>query len=178
MPDPISRSAAAMLLLLASGLTACGESATPENPAGPGATGRAGLDRCALLTDEESTAAIGPHHGGRVGDLERLTLWGSEGCRWTAVAVREIAGRGNWSDAIEVAVFDKTRESWHRGQAEGEPVEGLGDGALYNESTGELWFDCGAGRFCAIKAHTASGGGRQELAERLARIVQGRMSLR
>jgi hypothetical protein len=176
MPDSNSNPAAAVLvLLLSAGLTACGKTDSPQNPPRPGAAGGAGPDRCALLTDEEVTAAIGVHHGGSIGSLERPSLWGAESCRWTAVAAREIAGYGTWTDAIEVAVFDKTRESWHRSQAEGEPVEGLGAGALYNENNGELWFDCGDGRFCAIKAHTAAGEGRPELAQRLAKIVRGRM---
>ncbi len=162
------------LLVQATLLSACGQSSSSDVAESRGA----GLDRCTLLTDEEVSAAIGAHHGGSSGSLERPGLWGAEGCRWTSVTSREIAGYGNWSDAIEVAVFAKARESWHRDQAEGDPVEGLGDGARYNETNGELWFNCGADRFCAIKAHTASADGREELARRLAAIVRGRMQSR
>ena len=173
----VTPAAAILVLLLATGLVACGPSDSAAGPAGTAAS-RETLDRCALLSDEEVSAAIGAHHGGHAGDLERPSVWGGEGCRWTAVAVLEITGYGNWSDAIDLAVFDKSREPWYRAQAEGEPVDGLGAGALYDESTGELWFECGDGRFCAIKAHTASGDGRQQLAQGLAKLVQGRMSRR
>lgn len=157
--------ASAMLLI------ACGQAGSTAISAGP----RTALDRCTLLSDAEVTAAIGAHDGGSRGSLERPNAWGSESCRWTATASRDIDGYGRWSDAIEVAVFDKAREDYYRDQAEGEIVPGLGELALYDESSGDLWFNCGGERLCAVKARTASATGRQELAIRLAKLVQQRV---
>jgi hypothetical protein len=161
------------LFLVAALLAACGEAGSAGAPQGRGA----GLDRCTLLTDEEVSEAIGAHDGGSSFDVERPGS-GAEGCRWRAASSREIEGYGTWLDLVEVAVFDKAAESLYRDRAEGEPVEGLDDGALYNESTGELWFSCGDGRFCAVKARTAKADGREQLARRLAIIVREGMKAR
>jgi hypothetical protein len=157
-------------LILAMLLAACGPAGSNDSQ-----NQRTELDRCALLTDEEVLEAIGAHDGGSRGSLDRPNHWGAESCRWTAAASREIDGYGAWSDAIEVAVFDKAREGYYRDRAEGELVQGLGEQALYDESSGDLWFNCGGSRFCAVKSRTASAAGRQELATRLAKIVQKRV---
>jgi hypothetical protein len=143
-----------------------------DDDAPPAATAAAGTDHCALLTDAEVTEAIGPHGGGRTGEGE----WGNMGCRWTATTVQDVSGfPDGWRDAVEVAVFDENRTAWARDQATGSPVPGFVDGALFDESYGDLWFPCAAGRMCVVKARTASGDRRQEIALRLARLVNGRV---
>jgi hypothetical protein len=164
---------AVVTLLAAAALVAgCGD---PGSGTGNNATARGDIDRCALLTDDEVGAAIGPHDGGSTGSLDRPNAWGGQSCRWTATASRDIEGLGTWSDAVEVAVFQNNREDWARDQASGEPVEGLGEGALYDESYGDLWFGCGAGRFCAVKVRTASSENREQNAHRLAGLVRERV---
>lgn len=173
MSSSTPRFRSALILLAAAGLvTGCGDE---RSGTGGSAAARSDIDRCALLTDDEVAAAIGPHGGGSTGSLERPNTWGEQGCRWTATASRTIEGLGNWSDAIEVAVFHRNREAWAREEASGEPVEGLGEGALYDESYGDLWFGCGDGRFCAVKVRTASSENREQTARRLASLVRERV---
>ncbi len=130
-------------------------------------------DRCALLTHAEIEGAIGPHKGG---STELGNEWGLQSCRWTATAAQKVEGSpAGWFDAIEVAVFDAARTPWARQQAKGMPVGGFVKGALYDGSYGELWFACAGDRFCVVKARTASGAKREQIANRLARLVEGRL---
>jgi hypothetical protein len=101
-------------------------------------------------------------------------VWGLQSCRWTAQSSPAKAPEG-WHDAIEVAVFDPIRTAWARGQADGSPVDGLGKGALYNASYGDLWFECGNDRFCAVKVRTAASANRERNAKHLAQVVQSRL---
>ena len=132
-----------------------------------------GLNRCALLTDDEVRNAIGPHGPG-TSDLNNL--WGLQSCRWIATTAQKAEGFPNgWFDLVEVAVFDSLRTSWARGQAKGEPVKGLIDGALYDNSYGDLWFNCGHDRFCVVKARTASANNREQIALQLAKLIEKRL---
>jgi hypothetical protein len=165
MSSSMPRIPAALTFMAAAALIAgCGEIAA-----------QAEIDRCELLTDEEVATVIGPHGGGSAGSMDRPNAWGDQGCRWTATASRVIEGHGPWSDAIEVAVFHKNREAQARDEASGDPVDGLGEGALYDESYGDLWFNCGDGRFCAIKVRTASSANREQTARGLAALVRERV---
>jgi Protein of unknown function (DUF3558) len=156
-----------------SNASAGGSSEASASVASASAGGGGGLDRCALLKDGEIDEAIGPHDRGSTG-LENE--WGLQSCRWTATRAQNVEGYPNgWHDAVEVAVFDAAMTSWARDQATGEPVTGFASGAKYDESYGNLWFDCAGGRFCVVKARTASGDHRQEIATKLARTVQGRL---
>src|SRR2546421_4551998 len=123
-----------------------------------------GSNRCALLTDSEVQAAIGPHGPGTSGIQNE---YGLQSCRWTATATPQGPGvPEGWLDSIEVAVFDKDKESWAREQARGEPISGIDSGARYDVTYGQLWFDCAGARFCMVKARTAIETKRQDIARR------------
>jgi hypothetical protein len=139
----------------------------------PGASASDDLDRCALLKDAEISEAIGPHDPGKT-DISNN--WGTQSCRWTATRAQPMEGNPEgWHDAIEVAVFDATMTPMVRGQVTGDPVAGALPGARYDRSYGDLWFDCPGGRLCAVKARTASGDRRQEIATHLAGLVESRL---
>lgn len=137
------------------------------------ASGSDGLDRCALLTDAEIQEAVGPHNGGSTG-LENE--WGTMSCRWTADRAQTVEGYPDgWHDAIEVAVFQATDVPMIRQQVRGDPVEAALPNATYDGSYGEIWFDCPSGRLCVVKARTASGDRRQDIATKLAGLVNSRL---
>ena len=141
--------------------------------AGAAAAGQGELDRCTLLTKDEIEKAVGPHDGGSTG---LSNVWGTRSCRWTATRAQPQEGNpAGWHDAIEVAVFDAAEVPMVRQQVQGDPVAGVVPGATYDNSYGDLWFDCPGGRLCAVKARTASGDRRQEIATRLARLVVSRL---
>jgi hypothetical protein len=127
-----------------------------------------GSKACALLTDQEIGDIIGPHNRGGSG---KDNQFGLQSCRWTATNVQ----KEGWTDSIEIQVFNGSMQSWARGQAKGEPVSGLGDGALFDASDGDLWFNCAPGRFCVLKASTWSGDTRQQIARQLAQLVAKRL---
>jgi hypothetical protein len=138
---------------------------------GKRAAAAAEIVRCGVLTRAEIEQAIGPHDGGK---NELTNEWGIQSCRWTAAAAKPGAPPG-WRDAIEVAVFDDAMTSWARQQIKGIPVTGFAKTAAYDRSYGELWFDCATNRICVVKVRTATGGGREETATRLAHLVEGRV---
>src|SRR5690349_5653909 len=115
----------------------------------------AGSKACALLTDQEISDIIGPHNLGGSGKDNQIGL---QSCRWTSTTVQ----KEGWTDSIEIQVFSGGMQSWARGQAKGEPVSELGDGALFDASDGDLWFNCAAGPFCVVKASTWSGDTRKQ----------------
>jgi len=80
-----------------------------------------------------------------------------------------------WSDSVEIAVFEKDREAWARDQARGEAMAGFVPGALYDATYGELWFNCAHNRFCVLKAHTAVGDTREQIARSLAQLAEARL---
>jgi hypothetical protein len=131
-------------------------------------------NRCALLTDDEVRDAIGPHGAGS-SDINNE--WGLEGCGWTASTAQKVEGYPNgWFDTVEVALFEGSeKQSWARGEAKGEPVKGFVEGALYDGSYGQLWFNCARDRFCVVKARTASGGKREQIALQLAQLIEKRL---
>jgi len=131
-----------------------------------------GVNRCALLTDDEVNTAIGPH---TPGSNDISNLWGLQSCRWTATTAPKSKAPEGWREAIEVAVFFKERTSWAREQAKGDPVQGVVEGAVYDESSGDLWFNCARDRFCVVKARTASGANREQVAIQLAKTVLNRL---
>jgi hypothetical protein len=155
-------------------LTGCGGdgSAEPDEAVAVATGGQGSRGRCALLTAAEVEAVIGPHDGGVA---QGGGSSGIMGCRWTADRVQEISDMPPWRDAVEVAQFDATRDAWARGQMEGTPVADVVDGALYDESYGDLWFTCAGGRVCVVKVRTASSAGREESAVRLARLISQRL---
>jgi hypothetical protein len=172
---------AASCLLLASGMGCSSKGdahgSTAGNPLAANSLNSSpesgGQSLCSLLTDSEVREAIGPHGAGSndVGNE-----WGLQGCRWTATTAQKVDGFPNgWFDAIEVAVFDKDRESWAREQAKGEPEKSFKKGSLFDSNYGELWFDCGRDRFCVVKAHTASGEKREQVALQVAKLVDSRL---
>lgn len=165
-------------------LVACSGSGSATPPIKTAAEGSPGVaaaasrdgdpNRCALLTDSEVEAAIGPHAPGTSG-IE-TNEYGLQSCRWTATATPKGPGvPEGWLDSIEVAVFDKDMDSWAREQARGEPMSGLDRAARYDATYGQLWFDCARDRFCLVKARTAVDTNRQDIARRLAALVQGRL---
>lgn len=154
-------------------LSGCG-GGSPDAGAQEPADHTGGLDRCALLTDDEVEMAVGGHDGGKTG-LENT--WGLGSCRWKATAAQVMeAYPDGWFDAIEVGVFDEEPvKSWARQEAEGEPVDGFVQGALYDSTWGQLWFNCAGDRFCVVFVSTASGDKREQVAVRLARLVESRL---
>lgn len=156
-------------------LTGCGGGGSADSASSDSAsTASAGeLDRCALLTDDEIGEAIGPH--GR-GNSSLSNEWGTQSCRWTATRAQTMEGfPDGWHDAIEVAAFDAAAVPLVRQQVRGEPIAAFVEGARYDNTYGELWFDCPHGRLCVVKAHTVSGDGREQIATRLARLVESRL---
>jgi hypothetical protein len=154
------------LLVIISCMTACGGSdAAVRNSDG--------IDRCALVKDDEISGAIGAHHPGSAGlDNE----WGLQSCRWISTTGQHVDGFPNgWFDSIEIAVFFKERESWAREQAEGDAVQGFAKDALYDASYGQLWFDCPGSHYCAVKVRTARSEHREESARKLAQLVMNRL---
>ncbi len=148
-------------------LTGCGSGG------GGGSAGNGELDRCTLLTAAEIEGAIGPHGGGSSGLSNE---WGLQSCRWTATLAQPIEGYPDgWHDAIEVAAFDAAAVPLIRQQVRGDPLAGFVAGATYDHLYGELWFDCPQGRLCVVKAHTASGDRREQIATQLARLVESRL---
>jgi hypothetical protein len=147
----------------AGGATASQRAATANGSASPAA--------CSLLPDAEIQNAIGAHDPGA-----HSLQYGPDSCRWVGTSTPPNAPDG-WRDRIEVGVFDASSplQASFRRDAQGEPVGGLGDGALYDRTEGQLWFPCGHNGFCVIEAATASGKTRQALAVRLARIVRERL---
>jgi hypothetical protein len=132
----------------------------------------AATDRCALLKDAEIDEAIGPH--GR-GTSDVNNPWGTNSCRW--VATNAPAGKApeGWRDSIEVGVFEGSMTSWGKGQARGEPIEGVAKDAKWDRIQAELWFDCAGGRVCAVKVRTAASKGRQVTATKFAKLVDARL---
>lgn len=130
------------------------------------------LGRCELLTDAEITEAIGPHDPG---SSSLSNEWGIQSCRWTATRAIHVEGLPEWHDAIEVAAFDADAVPLIRQQIRGDPLAGFVPGATYDHLYGELWFDCPQGRLCVVKAHTASGDRREQIATTLARLVESRL---
>lgn len=173
-------------LLCRSALTAaiamivgCGGSPSPVQRAAASSAATAAaapqggsLDRCSLLTDAEVRSAIGPHGPG---DGGLGNQFGFQGCRWLATAPPTEKAPEGWRDSIEVTVFEKERESWARDQAKGEPITGVVAGARFDSSSGELWFDCGRGRFCNVKARTAASARREQIARELSQLVDKRL---
>ena len=167
------RSTVAIILASLALLSGCGSDsadARPEDAAGAAP----GLDRCTLLTDEEVEQAVGPHDGGKR-DMDNT--WGLGSCRWKATTAQVMEGwPDGWFDAIEVALFDQDLvETWARGEAEGEPVDGIVEGAVYDGTGGQVWFNCAGDRFCVVSVRTASSDKREEFAKRFARLVESRL---
>jgi hypothetical protein len=132
-----------------------------------------GLNRCGLITDAEIANAIGPHDSG---STTLANEWALQSCRWTATRTQTVEGYPDgWKDAIEVAVFDADAAPLIRQQARGDPVPGVAEGARYETTHGELWFDCPGGRLCVVKGHTVSGDQRQQIVTEIARLVQSRL---
>jgi hypothetical protein len=144
--------------------------ADTRKPNAAAANAGAATGACSLLPDTEIQAAIGAHQAG-VSSLQ----YGPDSCRWVGTATPPKAP--GWRDRIELGVFaaGNPLQSSFRRDATGQPVQGLGGGAVYDRTEGQLWFPCGDGGFCVIEAATASGKNRQALAERLARIVRERL---
>jgi hypothetical protein len=166
----MSRTGCVLLLLAACRGGASSDRATGDSTA---ATASGELNRCALVTDAEIEAAIGPHSPGR-SSLENE--WGIKSCQWTATQVYPMEGYPDgWRDVIEVAVFDADVVPMIRQQVRGDPVSGVVAGATYDNTHGELWFDCPGGRLCVVKARTRSGDRRGEITAELARLVTSRV---
>jgi hypothetical protein len=145
-----------------------------------GLTGEtSGTNRCALLTGGEVHDAIGPHTAGVNAPGNG---WGLQSCRWLSTSAQKeeadsgLAINSNW---IEVGVFNPgaigENAAWAREQAQGKPVKGFKEGARYDVSSGELWFDCSHDRFCVVKAHTKSAATREQTARHLAELVLKRL---
>ena len=160
----------ALVLLAGCGGGDSSESASADSDSDAGSSE---LDRCGLLTEGEIAEAIGAHEPG---NSSLSNEWGTQSCRWTATRAHTVEGYPDgWHEAIEVAAFNATGVPLVRQQVKGEPLAGFVPGATYDQTHGELWFDCGDGRLCVVKAHTISGDGREEIAMRLARLVESRL---
>lgn len=155
--------------------SSCG-SDSPDARAEEPTVGSLGIDRCALLTDDEVTQVLGAHDGGKA-DLGNT--WGLGSCLWKTKGFPQ----GN-AGLIEVAVFDdefvesSLRRDADRERADGfaVPVDAPSAGALYNSTSGTLWFNCAKSRFCAIRVGVrADAKQNEQTAIRLARLVEGRL---
>ncbi|WBB50584.1 hypothetical protein O3597_09025 [Verrucosispora sp. WMMA2044] len=114
-------------------------------------------DECERLTTDEVADAIGAHDGGQH-DYQL------GGCVWTATS---------GGQALHASVLSKDE---YEAVAEiGEPVSGSAEGAVYDDTHGELWFPCGGGEFCGIKADIGDSDRRKEVALRMGTVLQGRV---
>ncbi len=162
---------AALILASLALISGCGSDSAD---AGQEEAAAGGFDRCTLLTDEEVEQIVGPHDGGK---RHMDNTWGLGSCRWKATTAQVMEGwPDGWFDTIEVALFDEDMvETWARGEAEGERVDGLVDGAVYDSTGGQLWFECAGDRFCVVSVRTASSDQRAETAMRFAGLVTSRL---
>jgi hypothetical protein len=170
-----SRKPSQALVVCALVLTGCGGGASSDKADADraSAAGSGELDRCGLLTDDEIVNAIGPHDGG---STSLSNEWALQSCRWTATRTQKMEGfPDGWHDAIELAVFDAAAAPLIRQQVRGDPVAGVVEGATYDHTYGELWFNCGRGGLCVVKARTASGDRREQIATQLARLADSRL---
>jgi hypothetical protein len=108
-----------------------------------------GIDRCALLTDDEVSAAIGPHLGGRAGSAAVQTQYGNASCRWVSRDAPHVF--------VELTVFGTQSGAWARDQVTGAAHPGAPAGMRYDETAAELWFDCGR-RLCSLQLYAPTGG--------------------
>jgi hypothetical protein len=108
-----------------------------------------GVDRCTLLSDDEVSAAIGPHRGGRAGGPGVQTQYGSASCRWVSRDAPHVF--------VELAMFGTQSAAWARDQAAGAVLPGAAAGMRYDETAAELWFECGR-RLCSLQLYTPTGG--------------------
>ncbi|MFG3601595.1 hypothetical protein [Micromonospora chersina] len=150
-------------------VVACGSdggSSSPTSAKTPGADDFASAvtqakgNECERLTKSEVSEVIGPNDGGQH-DYEL------GGCVWTASS----GAKDGLVEAIHATVLSKAE---YEAVAEiGEPVSGFGDGATYDDGHGELWFPCGSGDFCGIKAKISDPDKRKDVALRLGKSLQG-----
>jgi hypothetical protein len=119
-------------------------------------------EECELFTDDEIAEHIGAHDGG-----QQDYLFG--GCVWSST---EFTTEG-FIPAIHVAVL--TEEMYDLVAEIGDPVDELGAGATYAPLYGELWFPCGDGRFCGVKAAIATSDEREVIAMEVGRAMQQRV---
>ncbi|MEV4714891.1 hypothetical protein [Micromonospora sp. NPDC049374] len=134
---------------------AAGSVAAPDDAAGSLTEPKG--EECERLTTDEVAGVIGAHDGGQH-DYQL------GGCVWTATSGGE---------AIHASVLSKDE---YEAVAEiGEQVSGSADGAVYDDIHGELWFPCGNGDFCGVKANIGESDRRKEVALRMGKILQGRM---
>jgi hypothetical protein len=158
------------LVALLATMTACGgnqpsSELVTENPGG--------LNRCTLLTADEVTQVIGAHAPGK-SDFENE--WALQSCRWIATKVQKSSMfPDGWSDSIEAAVFEPDKVAWIKDQASGAPVKGVVAGAVYDSMSGQVWFSCGAHRYCVLKLRTYSPQNREENAIKLAHLMASRV---
>lgn len=137
------------------------------------AIGVGGLDRCALLTDSEVRDVLGEFRkdGQTLGNE-----FGLQGCRWTSTIAQKVQGfPDGWFDSIEATVFEKDREDWARKQARGAPIDVLGSSAVYDDNHGQVWFDCGKGHYCSLRARVNSPSKRRQISRSLALVVRDRV---
>jgi hypothetical protein len=132
-------------------------------------------DRCSLLTAEEVEAVIGPHDGGLGGLEGGNAIYGASACVWTSTNRQESEDLplGYAYDAVEVAVLEGQMYDFAlaNNEVEGDPVAGLVDGAVFDSTAGELWFECGTERLCFVGINTTDSDGRQQAALELGRLV-------
>ncbi|NLU78561.1 hypothetical protein HCA58_09240 [Micromonospora sp. HNM0581] len=156
---------AMLTMLMACGYDAGSDSSTSsESPDAVGAVDDApgsltepeGAE-CERLSADEVAEAIGAHDGGQH-DYQL------GGCVWTA---------DSGGAAIHASVLSKDE---YEAVAEiGEPVSGSADGAVYDDIHGELWFPCGSGMYCGVKADIGESDRRKEVALRMGALLQDRM---
>ncbi|CAN5624155.1 hypothetical protein BH20ACT2_BH20ACT2_15140 [soil metagenome] len=158
---PFPRRAAivlAALISFAAFAAGCGDDDGADDP---GDASSGGPAECELLTDDEVDEAIGPHDPGA-----QDFVFG--GCVWVSTAGPDANG---FVETVSVAVLSADEKDSIT--EPGEPVSGPADGATYSDLHGELVFPCGDG-FCVVKAGTADGEGREDIALGLAELVLDR----
>ena len=166
----VATAIALSLALAGCGTTSKAGTARASTSADTKSSNANGTDLCALLTDDQVSGVLGPHTKGETG-VETGAKYGDQSCVWKATAAS-----GGYTDSLEVSVLTGgvagiAREDAARAQ----PVASFGHDARFDQSYGQLWFDCGD-KFCHVRVATGhstthSGAARKDAAIELARRI-------
>jgi hypothetical protein len=95
-----------------------------------------GINRCALLTDDEVTTALGPHKPG-INDIGNV--WGLQSCRWTSTLPPKSKAPEGWFDSVEVTDLRRSPAQKLRGKLATVSIRS-NMGIMFSETIGRTLF--------------------------------------
>lgn len=125
-------------------------------------SGTAINDSCGVLSDDQVTAAIGAHK-----KPEQDYVFG--GCYWQSTEGPSDVATA-WGLRVAVNLTDDMVAALD--PELGQPVDGLGPDATYDDTSHELWFDCADQRRCVVDAVLESSSQSRDTAVEVAKLVQ------